>query len=204
MAEHPVRRTLRRDLLPYLISARRLRRQWFYWLHVVFGYTTDLIVGLAAIGISAPILEFFGTWSNTKKETIHSPSLLSLLESVPGWLIYPTGLTILLWVLLRVAFNREEGQKRAVLAKSCFLLLRQTEAKLPAILSLSNPLDELTKLLEKTIRPPVDRNIQEQAWPWTPFAPGINNEVEKKLQDLCSMYETDWEPIDSPALQQRI
>jgi hypothetical protein len=203
MAEHPVRRTLGRDLLPYLVSARRLRRQWFYRLHVIFGYTTDLVVALTAIGISTPLLSLVGSLSDTKKDMTQSPSLIDVLNSIPGWLIYPAGLAVVVWIVLRVTFNREEGQKRAVLAKSCFYQLRQAEASLPTILSKSDPRPEITSLLEKTIRPPVDRNIQEKAWPWTPFAPGIDAEVVVELDALCSKYEADWMLIDSPILQQR-
>ena len=37
-------------MLPYLATAKRLHRQWFYISHLVFGYTTDLLVALTALG----------------------------------------------------------------------------------------------------------------------------------------------------------
>ncbi len=203
MAEHPVRRTLRRDLLPYLISARRLRRQWFYWLHLIFGYTTDLVVALAAIGVSTPLLSLLGSVSDISDDVAPSSSLTTALSSVPGWLVYPTAFIIIVWIVFRIAFNREEGQKRAVLTKSCFQQLRQAEANLPVILSQADPMPEISKLLEKMVRSTVDRNIQEQAWPWVPFAPGIDSEVAKELESLCSRFEADWAIIDSVTLLQR-
>jgi hypothetical protein len=60
----------------------------------------------------------------------------------------------------------------------------------------------LNELLEKNIRPTVDRNIQENSWPWTPFAPGIDEEVTKEVARLCASYETDWAPVNPLGLRQ--
>jgi hypothetical protein len=202
MAEHPVRRMLKRDVLPYFFSARRLRQQWFYRLHVMFGYTTDLVVALAAIGVSSPLMSLVGSSTGSHKDAASPASLGTALKSVPDWLLLPTVVSVVLWIALRVAFNREDGQKRAVLAKNCFQLLKQAEARLPALLAQADPRADITTLLEKAIRVPVDRNIQEEAWPWTPFAPDIDGEVDKEVESLCSRYEADWANIDV-AVQQR-
>jgi len=196
MPTHPVRRTLERDVLPYLISARRLRRQWFLLLSSVFGYTTDLVVARAAVGISSPFLSFLGGPTNTEKAAAPSPSLGPIKEFFPHWLYLPGAALVIVWIFLRVTFNKEDGQKRAVLAKSCTQTLRQAEARLPAALSRPDPMPALTELLERTIRPTVDRNIQENSWPWTPFAPEIDQEVAKDLGRLCGLYEKDWAPVD--------
>jgi hypothetical protein len=196
MLSHPVKRALERDVLPYLVSARRLRRQWFFVLHAIFGYTTDLVVALAAIGITSPLLTFVRTQSGSEQAAAHSASISTILGSISGWFYYPAGIILIVWIILRVTFNREDGQKRAVLAKSCTLVLRQAEANLPNSLSQSDPMPGLTELLEKKIRPTVDRSIQENSWPWTPFAPEIDAEVEKDLHRLCGLYERDWAPVD--------
>lgn len=194
MPSHPVKRTLERDVLPYLVSARRLRRQWFFLLHSIFAYATDLIIALAAIGISTPFLGLLGAPLDAQGDK--PPSLTTALGTLPAWLFLPAGALIIAWVLLRVTFNREDGQKRAVLAKSCTQVLRQAEANLPSALSKADPMPALTELLEKGIRPTVDRNIQENSWPWTPFAPSIELEVRKELERLCGLYESDWAAVD--------
>jgi hypothetical protein len=203
MAEHPVRRVLRRDLLPYLVTARRLPKQWFYLLHVLFGYTTDLVVVLSAVGVSAPLLGMLGPLDQTGRGA-PSPSLPAALQSVPGLVMIPTAAILVFWLALRVTYNREDGQKRALLAKSCRRQLRKAEASLPAILSTPDPMPEIAKLLEKGIRNPVDQYISDEAWPWLPFAPGIDAEVDRELEAWCSKYESDWTPITTPALQQRV
>ncbi len=194
MADPLVRRKLQRDTLPYLVSAHRLRQQWFYRLHTIFGYTTDLVVALMTIGISAPLLTFLTNGSPSEVAGQKAAALPEMLATVPAWLYYPTLLLIILWVVLRVAFAREEGQKRAVLAKSCSQVLREVEAKLHRALAKPSPMSDLNELLDKQIAPTVDRNIQENAWPWTPFAPDIGKEVEQELAGLCEKYEADWEP----------
>jgi hypothetical protein len=201
MASHPVKRTLERDVLPYLISARRLRLQWFFVLHSIFGYTTDLVVALAAIGITTPLLTFLRSPVSPQNEPAPTQSFSTVLGSVPIFLYYPAAALVIIWIILRVTFNREDGQKRAVLAKSCTQILRQAEANLPVSLRQSDPMPGLTELLEKRIRPTVDRSIQENSWPWTPFAPAIEAEVEKELNRLCGLYESDWAPVDPLGLR---
>ena len=195
MSDHLVRRTLQRDVLPYLLSARRLRRQWFYRLHVVFGYATDLIAAFAAIGVATPFLSLLGAVGQPPDHSV-SPSMASSLKTLPTWLIYPAAVVVVAWIVLRVAFNREEGQKRAVLAKSCTRVLHRVEAQLADALAKADPMPALTELLETDIRPSVDRNIQEDAWPWAPFAPQIDDEVAHELEVLCKRYERDWAPTD--------
>lgn len=201
MADHVVKRTLRRDVLPYLISARQLRRQWFYRVHVVFGYATDLVVALAAIGIGSPLLRLIGTNGEASKGAPDAATFAGAIASVPPVLLYPTTVLILAWVIIRIAFNREDGQRRAVLARSCTRVLRQAEASLPTALGNKYPMQALNEMLEKKIRPTVDRNIQDDSWPWVPFAPRIDADVEREVTALCARFENDWEPID-PDLRQ--
>jgi hypothetical protein len=60
----------------------------------------------------------------------------------------------------------------------------------------------LTEMLEKHIRPTVDRNILEESWPWSPFAPSIDADVTKEVARLVSLYEGDWTPVLDPELRQ--
>lgn len=202
MSSDPVKRKLGREILPYIISARRLRRRWFYITHSIFGYTTDVLVALTAIGLSSPILDFFANGEPTAgHDDSARVSLAEVLSSVPQWLYYPTIAIAVVWVLLRVAFVREDGQKRAVLARSCFTSLRQVEARLHKILVKEDPMADLMKLADEEIWPTVDRNIQERSWPWAGPAPDIEKEVEELLRNFCSRYESGWLPSQTPELR---
>lgn len=194
MSDHPVKRKLRNDILPYIVTARRLHRQWFCVLHIVFGYTTDLLVALTAIGVVSPALSaFLATPQVNGSENL---TITSLIATVPKKLYYLVISLIIGWVILRVAFNREEGQKKAVLAKSCRLAMRQAEAKLPRVLDVPDPMPGIIKIYEEVLMPTVDRGVPDGAWPWTPFAPGIDGEVERQLSELCQKYESQWAPVD--------
>jgi hypothetical protein len=199
---HPVKRALQRDLLPYLVSARRLRRQWFCVAHLTYGVTTDLVVAFAAIGVTAPLLAMIGFAAAGDGVKSQPGSLSAVVASVPRSLSVPTIVILVAWIALRVWFNREDGQRRAVLASSCARTMRQAEASLPSWLSKADPMPDLTQLLEKNVRPTVDRNIQEQSWPWTPFAPEIDVEVEKEVALLCRRYEDAWTPVSPLGLRQ--
>src|SRR5690606_18006169 len=48
MSEHEVTVKLRHDILPWIESAKLLRRQWYYRMHRLGGYATDLTVALGA------------------------------------------------------------------------------------------------------------------------------------------------------------
>jgi hypothetical protein len=100
-----------------------------------------------------------------------------------------------------VAFNREEGQKKAVLARSCRLAMRQAEARLPRVLGDPNPMPGIIRLYDEVLMPTVDRGVPEGAWPWTPFAPGIDGEVERHLSELCQKYESGWTPVEPNGLR---
>jgi hypothetical protein len=202
MADHPVKRTLERDVLPYIVSARQLRRQWFYRMHTVFGYTTDIVIALATIGIAPPLLRLLGATASAADAADKPPTLTSVLASLPPALVYPAAILIVVWIVIRVAFAREEGQKRAVLARSCTKVLEQAEAGLPQALGKADPMPALTEMLEKRIRPTVDRNIQESSWPWLPFAPKIEADVEKEVKAFCLKYGTDWTPVSDSGLRE--
>ena len=58
--DHPVAQKLQREVLPYLLSAKLLRRQWFYRLHAAFGYVTDGLAALAAVGLLPAAWSIFG------------------------------------------------------------------------------------------------------------------------------------------------
>lgn len=201
MTDHPVKRKLERDVLPYLISARQLRKQWFYRLHTLFGYTTDLVVAFAAIGISSPLVSLLSSVGSAANNGPKPPTLSSALGPLPAVVVGPTTVLIVLWVIMRIAFNREDGQNRAVLARSCAQVLRQAEARLHSVLRLPDPMPALIEMAEQRIGPTVDRSIQDSAWPWVPFAPNIDTVVTEEVAVLCMQYERDWAPVDARGLR---
>lgn len=195
--EHPVRRKLRDQILPWLESGKLLDKQWFYRLSLLFGYATDVTVALGAVGISLPFMMLLtqppGESSNA--------SVLALLPQNPRWLYYLGATCVVGWVILRVSFNREDGQKKAVLAKSCRQTMKQAEAKLYQVLVQPDPMPELNKLIIEQIAPTVDRNIQEGSWPWNGPAPGVESAVEMQLDSFSRKFSANWSPVDPTGIR---
>lgn len=192
MPEHPVQRKLKDQILPWLESAKLLRKQWFYRLYLLFGYTTDITAALATIGIALPLT----TLITQPLEKEGNSSILLHLPRDPVWLYYVSALAVLIWVILRVAFAREDGQKKAVLAKSCCQTMKKAEVKLYHLLAVADPMPELNKLISEQIVPTVDLNTQEGSWPWSGPAPEVEPAVKARLDFFSSKFSANWSPID--------
>lgn len=195
MYEHPVKQKLERNLLPYLISAKRLENQWFYRFHQIFGYSADLVGALSVVGISTPLLPFF-IKLNEPIDPANKDFAVAVkyIDSMPSGVYYVLMVIVIFWLLIRVLYIREDGQKKAVLMTSCVQTFKQIETKLHRILSDQNPMPTLNELLEKEVHPVVDRNVQEGSWPWSGPAPSreIDKDVKALLEELCNMYQSEW------------
>jgi hypothetical protein len=172
-----------------------LRQQWFYRLHGVFGYTTDTLVALSGIGITIPLFQVFAAGDSNSGPGNAAGDVSTTLAGLPTAVYFLLLTFIVCWVLLRVGFNREEGQKRAVLARSCIQSMKQAEAKLHRLLLKADPMPDLTALVNEVIAPTVDRNVQEGAWVWPGPDPTSDSEVELQLRVFCQKYEGNWSPV---------
>lgn len=192
MANAIVDRKLEQSVIPYIISGRKLKRQWFYMTNTLFGYTTDLLGAATSIGLAVPrTLAFF---MDKPADATNAGVTVGVFDGLRPELYYPALAVALLWVILRVMFARENGQKKAVLARSAATTMRQAEASLYKLLASPDPLPGLNELLNKQLEPTVDRAIQEEAWPWTPFAPNIDAEVKRFTDQLTVRFGEDWIP----------
>ena len=200
MPDHPVTEKLRNSVLPYVVTSRRLPKQWYYRTNWLFGTTTDVVI---ALGAASPVAGFLSGQAGADGKPV---SLPVLLDSVPERYYIVVLILSALWVALRVLFAREEGQKKAVLAKSCVQSMRQASAKLHRILDDTDPMPALNKLVQEQIEPVVDRNIQDGSWVWDGPAQDVEDEVETILNGLRKKYEGKWAAVNpnvprvSPAL----
>src|SRR5262249_15640625 len=106
MALHPVERALQRDVLPYLVTARRLRRRWFYIVSIVFAYVTDLAIAATTLGVSSPLVRFLAKSAAQEQQSQQSVAPLSeLISGIPNVLYVPMVVLLVAWIVLRVAFN---------------------------------------------------------------------------------------------------
>lgn len=67
----------------------------------------------------------------------------------------------------------------------------------------ADSLPDLNELLDMHVGPVVDRTMQEEAYPWPPFSPGIDAEVRKRTEELVNRYGTNWtSPPATTGIQQ--
>jgi hypothetical protein len=203
MPDHPVKKKLRRDILPYLISSRRLERQPFFYTYSVFSFTADLLAALTALGLTSPFIHLLAPQSaQAGNRAVTTTALSDLRSSLPARLYYPALALVVTWIMVRVFFTRQNGAKRSVLAQSCRQTMKQAQIKLYKVLAESNPMPDLNKLLDEDITPTIDRNVQEGSWPWEPFAPQIDADVSILLKELCDKFEELWMVPPTPDLRQ--
>lgn len=190
MSEHPVRRKLRQEIIPYVVSADLLRKAWYYRLHAFYSYWGDMIAGLSALGIGHPLINAFLPPNSENKGV--SVDLSKIIEGSSAWFLIPGFISALAWFGARMIFTREDGRTKAVLARSCCRSFQQIELKLHLILIGSYPMPELSDLALTQVQPLVDRGIQDGFWIWAGPAPEIDSNVEIKLGAFCEKYENNW------------
>jgi len=199
MAEHPVRRKLRIGVLPWVVSGRRLRRQWLLRLHSWYGFSTDAIVALSSIGLASPWFSLLSSGGASEgEEGAPAAQVNDLVAALPKSVYYPAVLLIVTWILIRVRFEHEGGSKRAILAKSCARSLGRVETQLYRVLDKADPMPDLNRLLDEELFPAIDRCKQEDAYPFDGIAPGTEKEIEEALDHFCSRFEEGWAPAPGP------
>jgi hypothetical protein len=195
--EHPVRRMLRMQILPYLESADGLPKLWFCRVQWLFERVTDFTVALQAVGIAAPL------WLVLVRplEKQSSPSIVDLLPREPKWLFYLAASLVIFWIFLRVTHTRQGWQAKAVLANSCCQSMKQAKAELYEVLATPDPMRDLEKLWHEKIYPVADWNIQKGSWPWAGPNPKIDRWVEAQLESFCSRFESMWVRVDPTGMR---
>lgn len=193
MAEHPVRRKLEQAILPYTVSAERLRMRPVYLTYGVYSYAHELLIAVVGLGIAPPLLSLFSTDFSRPSNRGTIANAVSAWGKAPPWLVAITAIALIVWLLLKILINREDVAKRAVLARSCRKEMRQFTMRLRDELQKSDPMPGLQKI-QGAISDLVYHHIQEDLWPWDGPAENIDGSVRAKLERLCKQFGNNWQP----------
>lgn len=193
MSDHPVKRKLRQAILPYCVSAQKLKWQPLFLTYGFYAYVHDFLAALVGAGIAPPLIGLFGDGQGGSEGARQITAAVAEFDNIP-WYISVAFFAFLLWTILKVIVTRASGEKRAALAQSCRKEFRRLEARLQSELSQPNPMPALNEI-EKEVRALVDRNIAEDAWPWRGPAKGIDEQVEKELDEISRRFEQNWTPV---------
>jgi hypothetical protein len=186
--EHPVTRKLSTSLVPYFVSGEQLERQRFYRAYSVYTWANEVMAGVAVLGLG-PVLSPL----NLQTGTVDVPALFKGTQagSLPFLLAGIGALFGIGWMLFKVYVTRENGIKRAALARSCRNQLRTLETRVHQELNEPNPITKLDEIYA-SVKDLINRCSQEEAWPWPGPAPNIAEPVEKRVKEYCSQYQANW------------
>lgn len=185
---HPVRQILERGILPYLISARRLKRQPFYIAYNIHVYSRDILAGLIGIGLSAPAMKLFaGALGDTSSAKGAAEAGLTQIPS--PWVAVVIAAAVVM-VSLRVYVNNSKADERAILLRKCASDMRAASINLYTILDTADPMNALIDMRNKLA---AIANSHVGAWPWDyEPAPGIEAEVQERVRRLCETFSVNW------------
>jgi hypothetical protein len=200
MPQHPVKRKLEQAILPYMLSAERLRLRPVYLTYGVYSYIHEFLIAIVALGLAPPLLSFFTVDSVNADSQKTVASALDALKKAPAWLAVATVIALMCWIFLKLLINRENVAKRAVLAHSCRKEIRQLYLKLREELQKGDPMPGLLEI-QKNITELVDRHVREESWPWDGPAENIESRLQARLDRICQQFEQNWQPV--PDVDQR-
>ncbi len=179
-------RKLANEILPWLVSAEVLAKKPLYRAHGVYSWTRDILAGLSGFGLSHPLAKLI---------TGESTDMGKALGSMPFWLYILTGFSVLAWVTLKAYVTRDDGEKRAMLARSCRKEFMSINLRLRSALQQPRPLKDLT-VLQTEVTAIVDRHIAEGSWHFPGddiLASDIHDVVSKRTIDLTIQYCSSWD-----------
>jgi hypothetical protein len=194
MPTHPVKRKLEQAILPYVVSAEKLKRQPAYVTYDVYSYAHELLIAVVALGVAPPLLSLFASDAGSSGNPSTVSSALDALKKAPPWLAVISVVALAIWLLLKLFISRENVAKRAVLARSCRKEMRQLSLNLRDELQSANPMPGLQGIQE-AISELVHRHIQEESWPWDGPSDNIDRPLRERLDRLCHQFEQNWLPV---------
>jgi hypothetical protein len=183
MPDHPILRKLRVSIVPYQISAQRLRRSPVYVAHTVHSYLTDITAALLGVGVTHPIIQ----------------RIAGQPASAPFPWLPPLGFAVLAaWVVLKVYVAQTEGARIAPLRLSCWREFLRIGRQVNAAIALPDPMPRLEEI-QAAIEAVVDRHIAEGAWPWQGPAPDVDELVAAAIERIKNSFEEQWlQPPSGP------
>lgn len=185
---NPVERKLSDELIPYFVSADRLKFWPPYWVYIAHKYLNEVFVLLIGLGFSNPVLKFLTKGDGAGANQSFGPNVAG---SLPSKLLVVGTLSLVAWGLLKFYIKTTNIETRCTLTQSSRRHFRQLHLQLMRCLSEKDPMPKLTQIQEKVYEI-VDRSIVEDAWPYDPVAPHSEDETRNRVDSLVSRFGHNW------------
>jgi hypothetical protein len=195
--DHYILGKLHDELLPWMICARKVGRQWFVRLAAVFGYIGDFAAALAGLGIGAPAAALL------QGKAADNKNALDVLRSVlpPGWFVAGV-VALLVWAALRLVIQRQDVVARALLAREYARSIDSLYAKLFQALATPNPMPVIADI-QKSVDDRVQDAIKNGIWPWSPPLPppeALDPDLDNMIDRIRADYMHKWTTPPSGAV----
>lgn len=171
-------------LLPYVLSSRFLKKQTFYRVNVIHGYTRDILAILVGLGLGFPGARILIASSHE--------NLGDSLSHLPRWEWLTSLILLLAAVFIRVYVTREGVERRAHLVDECERELDLKFLEIQQALEQRNPLIKLTSV-RNSVATLVLHHTRERSYTFRGgWAPGTDIEARLKAVSLCDDNERKW------------
>jgi hypothetical protein len=189
--DHYILRKLCNQVLPWIISGRRLRRHWLVRLATLYSYTNDMSAALAGLGIGAPIAALI----SSEKSSEGKGAVELLRDTLPAAWFGIGAAALVVWLALRLVVQREDVIARALLARNCAQSMSVLYQQLLVSLSASDPMQKITEI-QRSVDDQVQNAIRNKVWIWDPLPPQevIADELKTAVDSIRTGFMTDWAP----------
>jgi hypothetical protein len=189
--DHYVLSKLCDELLPWMISGRRVGSQWFVYLAAFYAYGGDFAAAVAGLGVGAPIVAF------AQGKLPSGQNALDVLRSALPPSLFVVGLAALFfWVVVRLVVQREEVVARALLAREFARSINALYAQLWQGLAVADPMPKIVAI-QKSVDERVEDAIKNRVWPYDPAPPPpahIDGDLKKTVHQIRVQFMSRWAP----------
>ncbi|MFN3658315.1 MAG: hypothetical protein ACK4UO_13765 [Pseudolabrys sp.] len=188
--DHYILQKLCNELLPWMISGRRVGRQWFVRTATFYGYGGDTAAALAGLGIGTPLAALVAGKTPEGKSAIEA-----LRQVLPEAWMWVGGVALGVWVVLRLIVQREDIVARALLARDCAQSMKALRASLWTALPATDPMPKITEI-QRSVDDKVQNAIKNKVWPWEPLPSEelIQAELKLAVDEIRIKFMNKWAP----------
>ncbi|HVU48996.1 MAG TPA: hypothetical protein VHD85_22915 [Terracidiphilus sp.] len=172
------------DVLQYLLSGRRLKKQWFYIVHACYSYTRDVLAILVGLGLGFPGARLLDPKAHE--------DFSALLVGLPWYEWTPGVVLVLFAVVIRVYVTRGSVEKRAHLVDECEKKFDVMFIEIQQALTERRPLNKL-KSIRNSITELVIYHTRERSYVFSRgYAQGADIEARSQAKEMCDSNENRW------------
>jgi hypothetical protein len=187
-----IQQRLRTQVLPFIISAERLKYYPPYLAFNIYAYLQALLAAIVGAGLSAPVLNFFNGILSPEKGTAAATGKSAVqIAEIPPSLTWTAIVLAVVLIAARTYFTRADLERKWVLAESCRKEFSKLNTELVAALLSGGNVEGQVETKRTAVATIYQRHNAEGSWPYAITEPGIEPQVETRLQFMMKQLEAN-------------